>query len=86
MQIGSTWLVYSLELVLLFLHQINMAKIIIVQVTMKRLALWLSVLLWSCCHMATSTDCDHFNFDNSLEDDSDYVDGSGGYNVGGGPC
>lgn len=34
--------------------------------------------------MATGIDCNHFNFDDSLEDDSDYVDGSGGYNVGGG--
>jgi len=57
---------------------------IIVQVSMDQLALWLTVLLWSYCHVATGIDCNHFNFDDSLEDDSDYVDGSGGYNVGGG--
>ena len=56
---------------------------IILQVSMGLLALWLGVLLWSYCHVASGIDCSHFTFDDSLEDDSDYVDGSGGYNIGG---
>jgi len=43
----------------------------------------LGVLLCSYCHVANGIDCSRFTFDDSLEDDSDYVGGSGGYNIGG---